>query len=174
MQPILKIDLTTGKIEKIKIPASWEADYLGGASLAARMLFDVLTPDLDPLSPEAVLLFLNGPLSGTAGPTTGRWVICGKSPATGLWAESNIGGFWGAELRKSGYDGVWLTGKADSPVYIEIKDQEVFFRPAAHIWDVDTYEVQDLVRGGDRGADSPGRRDRYSRGKSGQVCQYPV
>jgi aldehyde:ferredoxin oxidoreductase len=146
MQPILKIDLTTEQTEKIIIPKSWEAAYLGGASLAARMLYDVLTPELDPLSAKAVLLLLNGPLSGTAGPTTGRWVICGKSPATGLWAESNIGGFWGAELRKAGYDGVWVTGKADQPVYIEIRDQEMTVRPAGHLWGVDTYEVQDRIR----------------------------
>ena len=105
MQPILKINLTTGSTEEFIIPKEWERDFLGGASLAARILYQYLTKELDPLSPESPLLFINGPLTGTTGPTTGRFVICGKSPATHLWAESNIGGFWGPELRKAGYDG---------------------------------------------------------------------
>jgi len=67
MQPILKINLNTQKIDDYIIPEDWEWDYLGGASLAARILYDSITPDLDPLSPEAPLLFMNGPLSGTAG-----------------------------------------------------------------------------------------------------------
>ena len=118
MQPILKLDLTTGKTEEFKIPPQWERDFLGGASLAARILYDYLTPDLDPLSADAPLLFLTGPMTGTSGPTTGRFVICGKSPATGLWAESNIGGFWGPELRAAGYDGLWITGKASELAYV--------------------------------------------------------
>ena len=118
MQPILKIDLSTGNTEKYVIPEKWEREFLGGASLAARILYDYLTPELDALSPDAPLLFLTGPMTGTSGPTTGRFVICGKGPATGLWAESNIGGHWGPELRKAGYDGLWITGKAEVPVYL--------------------------------------------------------
>ncbi|NJC98642.1 MAG: aldehyde ferredoxin oxidoreductase, partial [Anaerolineae bacterium] len=118
MQPILKIDLTTGATEVIVIPKEWVKDFLVGALLAARILYPSLTPELDALSPEAPLLFLTGPMTGTSGPTTGRFVICGKGPATGLWAESNIGGFWGPELRKAGYDGLWVTGKAPEPVYL--------------------------------------------------------
>ena len=87
MQPILKIDLSAGEISQVSIPRQWEIDYLGGASLGARLLYDSLMQELDPLSPQAPLLFLNGPLSGSAGPTVGRFVICGKSPATHLWAE---------------------------------------------------------------------------------------
>ena len=111
LQPILTVDLTTGELGQFDVPADWQQDYLGGASLAARKLYDELTPDLDSLSPEAPLLFINGPLSGTAGPAVGRFVICGKSPATGLWGESNCGGFWGPELRKAGFDGVLLRGR---------------------------------------------------------------
>ncbi|MBK9208386.1 MAG: hypothetical protein IPL71_08825 [Anaerolineales bacterium] len=122
MLPILKINLTTGISEEFVIPREWERDFLGGASLAARILYPYLTKELNPLSSESPLLFINGPLSGTSGPTTGRFVICGKSPATNLWAESGIGGFWGPELRKAGYDGLWITGKSSSPVYIWIEE----------------------------------------------------
>ena len=146
MQPILKIDLTTGKTEEYRIPVDWEKNFIGGASLGARLLYDSLTPELDALSPDAPLLFINGPLSGTSGPTTGRFVICGKGPATGLWAESHIGGFWGPELRYTGYDGLWITGHAMEPVYLWINDGRVEVRGCAHLWGKDTYETQTLIR----------------------------
>jgi aldehyde:ferredoxin oxidoreductase len=146
MQPILKINLTTGKTETYKIPEAWERQFVGGASLAARLLYDSLTPDLDPFSAEAPLLFITGPLTGTSGPTTGRFAICGLSPATGLWAESHIGGFWGPELRAAGYDGLWITGKADSPVYLWLNGDQLEVRDAAHLWGQDTYQTQDQVR----------------------------
>ena len=146
MQPILKIDLNTAKTEEYRIPEKWEKNFLGGASLAARILYDYLTPDLDPLSPESPLLFLTGPMTGTSGPTTGRFVICGKGPATGLWAESNIGGFWGPELRAAGYDGLWITGKAESPVYLWLNGSRLEVRSAAHLWGQNTYTTQDKVK----------------------------
>jgi len=146
MQPILKIDLTTGQTEEYLIPKQWETDFLGGASLAARILYEHLTPELDPLSPEAPLLFMTGPMTGTSGPTTGRFVICGKSPATGLWAESNIGGFWGPELRKAGYDGVWVTGKASAPIYLWLNESRLEVRDAAQLWGQNTYTTQDKVK----------------------------
>ncbi|MDI6696481.1 MAG: aldehyde ferredoxin oxidoreductase family protein [Anaerolineales bacterium] len=145
MQPILKIDLTLGEVSRIQVPADWEQAYLGGASLAARLLYDRLTPDLDPLSPQAPLLFLNGPLSGTSGPAVGRFVVCGRSPATYLWAESNCGGFWGAELRMAGYDGLWIEGHAARPVYLWIQDRRVEIRSAEHLWGSDTYQTQTAI-----------------------------
>ncbi len=145
MQPILKVNLTTNEISAFSVPESWEQSFLGGASLAARLLYDVLTPDLEPLSPQAPLLFLNGPLSGTSGPAVGRFVVCGRSPATGLWAESNCGGFWGPELRMAGFDGVWLYGRAEQPVYLWIRDGQASIHPAAHFWGLDTYQTQSAV-----------------------------
>ncbi len=146
MQPILKVNLTTGTLETIEVPSAWERDYLGGASLAARMLYAHLTADLDPLSPEAPLLILTGPLTGTAGPAVGRFVVCGKSPATGLWGESNCGGFWGPELRRAGFDGLWITGQAAQPVFLWVQDGRAEIRPADALWGLDTYAIQDAVR----------------------------
>ena len=146
MQPILTIDLTTRKTEEYQIPTTWEKDFLGGASLAARILYSSLTRDLDPLSPEGPLLFMMGPMTGTSGPTTGRFVVCGKGPATGLWAESNVGGFWGPELRAAGYDGLWITGKAEGPVYLWLDGNRLEFRNAAHLWGQNTYTTQEKVK----------------------------
>jgi aldehyde:ferredoxin oxidoreductase len=146
MQPILTIDLTSGEVGWFQVPQGWAEDYLGGASLAARLLYDRLVPELDPLSPEAPLLFLNGPLTGTAGPSVGRFVICARSPATGLWGEANCGGFWGPELRKAGYDGLLVTGKAPDLVYLRIDDDVVELREASHLSGLDTYAVQEAVK----------------------------
>lgn len=146
MQPILKIDLSSRTISEYQIPDQWIADYLGGASLAARILYEELIPELDPLSEQASLLFLNGPLSGTSGPAVGRFVVCAKSPATGLWGESNCGGFWGPELRMAGYYGLWINGKAESPVYISIINGDIRFHPADHLWGLETYPTQESIK----------------------------
>ncbi|MFM8320635.1 MAG: aldehyde ferredoxin oxidoreductase N-terminal domain-containing protein, partial [Chloroflexota bacterium] len=145
MQPILRVDLTLGKIDTLEIPPAWERDFLGGASLAARLLYDHLRPDLDPLDPQAPLLFLNGPLSGTSGPAVGRFVVCGRSPATRLWGESNCGGFWGPELRQAGFDGLWISGRAAAPVYLWVQDGRAEIRPALHLWGLDPYATQAAV-----------------------------
>jgi aldehyde:ferredoxin oxidoreductase len=146
LQPLLKIDLRTGRTEEYVVPEEWGTAFLGGASLGARLLYASLTAELHPLSPESPLLLINGPLTGTSGPTVGRFAVCGKGPATGLWAESNIGGFWGPELRCAGYDGLWITGRAEEPVYLWIEDGRLEIRSASHLWGKDTYEAQELIK----------------------------
>lgn len=145
MQPILRIDLTSGENTAVDIPIEWQKDYIGGSGLAARILYDILEEELDPLDQRSPLLILNGPLSGTYGPAVGRYVICGRSPLTGLWAESNCGGYWGAELRKTGYDGVLVTGKAEKPVSITLIDGKVEIIPAEKYWGLDTYDYQKAI-----------------------------
>ncbi|MBT3711890.1 MAG: aldehyde ferredoxin oxidoreductase, partial [Anaerolineae bacterium] len=146
MQPILKLNLSTENFEDYQIPAEWQREYLGAASLAARILYDDLTAELDPFSVESPLLILTGPLTGTFGPATGRFIVAGKSPATGLWAESNVGGFWGVELRKCGYDGIWITGKSDLPLYLSLKGNKPKLSAADHLWGQDTYEIQESIK----------------------------
>jgi len=146
MQPILKINLGDRTTEVINVPKSWEFQFLGGSALAARLLYPDMVQELDPFSPDNPLLFMTGPLTGTSGPAVGRYVVCSKSPATRLWAESNCGGFWGPELRKTGYDGIWVTGRADSPVYISINDSDVDILDASHLWGLDTYQTQTAIR----------------------------
>lgn len=145
MQPILTINLSTNEITQYIVPIDWIKDYIGGASLAARLLYDSLLASVHPLSPEASLLFLTGPLTGTAGPAVGRAVVCGRSPQTGLWGESNFGGYWGAELRKTGFDGVWIKGVSDKPVYILIDNDKVEIKDAQHLWGLETYATQSAI-----------------------------
>ncbi|HET7091332.1 MAG TPA: aldehyde ferredoxin oxidoreductase family protein [Anaerolineae bacterium] len=150
---LLSVDLSRSTITEQQIDPDLTRDYVGGSGLAARLLWDRLAPDLDPLGPDNPLLFITGPLTGTAGPTNGRFSVCARSPATGLWGEANCGGFWGPELRFAGYDAVLITGKAASPVYLWICDGMAELRGASHLWgQADTYQTQERIReeAGDR------------------------
>ncbi len=79
-------------------------------------------------------MFMTGPLNGTFAPNTGRWVVCSKSPYTKIWGESNCGSWFGAEVKKAGYDGIVITGAARNPVYIEIRDESVQLKSARELW----------------------------------------
>lgn len=150
---LLIVDLTSGRIETLPLDPGLLRGYLGGSALSAALLYPYLTRDLDPLEPDNPLLILNGPLSGTSGPSVGRFTVCAKSPATGLWGESNCGGFFGPELRFAGYDGLLITGRAASPAYLWIHHEHAELRPAEHLWgQADTYLTQDRIRAevGDR------------------------
>lgn len=144
---LLRVDLTTGSIRPDTIPAGYIRDYVGGSALGARILWDLLDPALDPLDPRQALLWVTGPLTGSAGPATGRFTVCGRSPQTGLWGEANIGGFVGPELRLAGWDAVLVTGRAPEPVYLWVHDQQAELRPAAHLWGrADIYGTQRIIR----------------------------
>ena len=150
---LLVVDLTRGKITEQAIDPAYARDFIGGSGLGVRLLWDSLDPKRDPLDPASPLLWVTGPLTGTGGPTTGRSSICARSPQTGLWGESNIGGFVGSELRYAGYDGVLITGRANAPVYLWIHNggagnpPVAELRDASHLWGkADTYETQRIVK----------------------------
>ena len=144
---LLKIDLSNNIIEKDKIPLQWVNDFIGGSGLAARLLWDEIDPEQDPLDPRNPFLWVTGPFTGTSGPAVGRFSLCGRSPQTGLWGESNLGGFIGSELRQAGYDILWICGRAEQPVYIWIHNGSVTIKPANHLWGkTDTYATQKMIR----------------------------
>ena len=144
---ILKVDLTIGKFCEEQLDESLTQPFVGGSGLAARMLWAYLTQGLDPLSPDSPLLFITGPLTGSYGPANGRFSVCAKSPATGLWGESNSGGFWGPELRFAGFDGILVTGRASGPVYLWINDGKGEIRDASTLWgNADTTVTQTLIK----------------------------
>jgi aldehyde:ferredoxin oxidoreductase len=143
----LTIDLSTGSNVGGTINCDVMQKYLGGSGLGAYLLYPELSQNLDPLSPEAPLAFLTGPLTGTSGPAVARSVFCGKSPLTGIWAESNIGGFFGTELRKAGIDVLIVRGRAATPVYLNILGSQVEVRSAGHLWGAaDTYQTQITIK----------------------------
>jgi aldehyde:ferredoxin oxidoreductase len=146
-QTLLHVNLSTGLISRNEIPTVWQEQFIGGSGLGVRILWDYLRPDIEPLDEENPLLWITGPLTGSAGPTTGRFTVCGRSPQTGLWGESNIGGFVGPELRFAGYAGVLITGRAPEPVYLWIHNETVEIRQGGHLWgQTDIYETQRVIR----------------------------
>ncbi|MHA1473181.1 MAG: aldehyde ferredoxin oxidoreductase family protein, partial [Promethearchaeota archaeon] len=131
---LLDINLTTKHISVSPIVEEIAKNFLGGSGYACRYLYDKLSRETNPLSPDNIIMIMTGPLNGTFAPNTGRWVVCSKSPYTGIWGESNCGSWFGAELKKAGYDGIIISGASEEPVYLEIKDGEVKLKNANFLW----------------------------------------
>lgn len=141
---ILKVDLTESRIEAIPLEQPLVEQYLGGSGLGAALFFDLLGArcgETDPLGPANPLIFMTGPLTGSPLPCASRMVACAKSPLTGIWGESNAGGFLGPELKRAGFDGVIITGRSPSPVTLQITDNTASLKAADNLWGLDTYET---------------------------------
>ncbi len=138
---LLAVDLTTGKISDEPLNKEWCKLFIGGSGYACRYLIDKVGKTTDPLGPENVLMVMTGPLTGTASPTSGRWVVCSKSPLTGLWGESNCGGEFGAQFRWAGYDGIVITGAAAKPTYLYINNGKAELRDASDVWGLGAFET---------------------------------
>jgi len=143
---LLVVDLTSGHIADEPLNEEYAKQFIGGSGLAARYLYDLLNPDLDPLHPANPLFFITGPLTGTRAPSCGRFVVCARSPLTGLWGEAHCGGFFGPEMRFAGYDGIIINGKSPQPVYLHLADGQATLRDAKHLWGQGTYETQEVIR----------------------------
>jgi aldehyde:ferredoxin oxidoreductase len=143
---LLQIDLTEGKTESLSIPDEMFEKYLGGRGLGARLLFDMLPLKTDPLSPENVLIFLTGPLTGTSAPGSSKFVVITKSPLTHAWCDSYSSGRLSVELKKVGYDGMVIRGKSNHPCYLRIEDSGVDIRGADSIWGKDSFETERILK----------------------------
>ena len=108
--------------------------FIGAKGLGAKILFDNLPKQTDPLSPGNILIFATGPLTGTSAQTSGRGTVVTKSPQTGLFLDSHFGGTFAVEMKKAGWDFVIINGRSDNPIYIVIKDDSVEFKDASEIW----------------------------------------
>ncbi|MBS4008608.1 MAG: aldehyde ferredoxin oxidoreductase family protein [Clostridium sp.] len=142
---VLRVNLTNGTVTKEDVSAELSKAYIGGRGLGGKMLTDEIPAGIDALSPENKLFFVTGPLTATAAPTGGRYMVVTKSPLNDVITSSNSGGFWGAELKFAGYDMLVVEGKAAEPVYISIKDDSVEIKPAGHLWGKNTNETTDLL-----------------------------
>lgn len=131
---LLRVDLGNRTIKTEALDVEMARKFIGGRGLATKFLVDELDPGVDALSPANKLIFVTGPLTGTNTPTGGRYMVVTKSPLSGTVACSNSGGFWGAELKFAGYDLIIFEGKAASPVYLSIADDQVSLHDAGHLW----------------------------------------
>ena len=149
---ILRIDLTTTKIS-VEIPdEGFYRKHLGGAGFIFHFLQREMDQGADPLGPNNKLIFALGPLTGIPLSGSGRNCVGAKSPLTNGITKSEAGEFWGAELKRAGYDAIIVEGKAEKPVYIWIHDGEAYIRDATHLWGKNTKETQQEIKSelGDR------------------------
>ena len=119
---LLQIDLTKGKAVPQKYGAEFAQTFLGGRGFAAKILWDQLKPGLDPFSPENLLIFAAGPLTAFSLPSSGKLLVAAKSPLTGGYGDGNLGTQATVQMRKSGYDGIVIQGKASKPTILIIQE----------------------------------------------------
>jgi aldehyde:ferredoxin oxidoreductase len=142
----LEVDLTKGKVHKKEMEKEWARLYLGGSGVAAKILWDRTGPETDPLGPDNVLVVGTGPLTGAMFSPSGRMMFAAKSPLTGVWAESHVGGFLGPELKYAGFDFVIINGRSEKPVYLYLKDGDAELRDASHLWGRETDVTTRMIR----------------------------
>lgn len=145
MGNMLRVDLSRGEITEFDVTDREREQYIGGKSLATKILFDNQKAGVDPLSQEAMLIVNTGPLTGSNAPCTSRFNVTAKSPLTGGIGTSNCGGSFGINLKHCGYDAIVITGKAEKPVYIDITDGHAEIKDASHLWGKDTEETQEAL-----------------------------
>ena len=124
-EKIARINLSTGEIKVEKLDLELAHKFIGGRGLGTKILYDEGVATVEPLSPENKLIYITGPMTGAAAPSTGRYMVVTKSPLTGMIACSNSGGIWGAKLKHAGWDAIIVEGQAPEWTYISIEDDKI-------------------------------------------------
>jgi aldehyde:ferredoxin oxidoreductase len=150
---ILRVNLSDGSIAEEHPGEDFFRTYLGGRNFIAHTLLREVPPDADPLGPDNRLVFAAGVVTGAPVSGGGRNSVGARSPLTGGYGDAEAGGFWGAELKRAGYDAIIVEGQSSRPVYLYIHGDQTEIRSAEHLWGRSTAEVQDAIRAelGDRG-----------------------
>ena len=143
---LLFVDLTSGKTEVRELDEATAKNFIGGPSLGAKILYDEMPAHADTFSEESMIGFVSGPTNGTGALLGGRYTVVSKSPVTGGWNDANSGGNFGPLLRKSGFDGVFVKGISDKPVYLFIDNGTVELRDASGIWGKTVSETERIIQ----------------------------
>jgi aldehyde:ferredoxin oxidoreductase len=142
----LEVDLSARKVADLPLSEEFLKKYIGGASLAAALVYDRLRKGTDPLAPVNPLIFATGPFTGTPLPMVSRYAVGGISPLTGFWGEATSGGKFPFRLKGSGWDGLLVKGKSERPVYLYLKEGKAEIRDASHLWGKDSYQTQKTIK----------------------------
>ena len=143
---VLRVDLARGKITKESLNLELARGYLGGRGFAASILYQELEEGTDPLGPGNKLIVATGPLSGLLIPGAGKTTFAAKSPATGGYADSSVGGHLCAEMKYAGYDAFIFEGVSPQPVYLFVDDEEVELREASRYWGQGSISVEKVLK----------------------------
>lgn len=142
---ILEVDLSARKISKTEIDPEFARKYAGGMGFSNKILYDEVGVDVDPLSPENIIVFAPGVLVGSNISGTCRTEITTKHPETGNIGTGNTGGFWSLQLKRAGVDILIVRNKSETPVYLSIDDDKAEIRDAGHLWGKDVYETTRIL-----------------------------
>ena len=144
MGKIISINLTNKATEEIPLDENLAKHYIGGRGLGARLMLDNVAPNIDPLSPGNSIFCMLGPFTGTKPmiPVCQRYEFVSKSPLTGIYLCTNTGGRFGVELKRSGFDGLIITGASETPVYLAIQDDQIRFEDASQLWGLKVSETR--------------------------------
>lgn len=142
---MLMVDLSTKTTSDFVYPEEWQKKYIGGRGFAVKLLWDNVPAGTDPLGPDNWLVFAIGPLSGLSLPSSSKMIVAAKSPLTGGYGDGNLGTRSSPNLKRAGFDGIIFKGKAESPIYLEINDQNVTFHDANDLWGKGTYDTEDYL-----------------------------
>ncbi len=142
----LEVDLSTGNIERVEVDPKLTELYLGGQGMNAKILYDRVGPEVDPFSPDNLLIFGTGLLHGTPVVGANRTIVNTISPQTGLFAHTVMGGWFGPELKFAGYDRIIIRGKASDLVYLWIHNDKVEIRDASHLRGKGVVETGNALR----------------------------
>ena len=145
-EKIARVNLTTGEIKIEKLDLDLAHKFIGGRGLGTKILYDEGVATVDPLSPENKLVYITGPLTGAAAPSTGRYMVVTKSPLTGMIASSNSGGIWGQKLKYAGWDAIIVEGAAESWKYLNIADDKIELLDAEEYVGVMSEEIDDKLK----------------------------
>jgi aldehyde:ferredoxin oxidoreductase len=143
---LLRINLTSGKIETEDIPGEIIAKYLGAKGIGAYYFIKGLKKSIAPFSPENRIVLATGPFQGTGILSSGRFAVITKSPLTGIFLDSYCGGMFGPGLKCCGFDLVIIEGKAEKPVYISITNEQAQMKDATHLWGKTTAETEKIIK----------------------------
>ena len=160
----LEVDLGSREISVKQLPREIMEMYLGGRGLGVKLLWDRLQAGTDPLSPQNILVFAAGPLTGTKAPAAGRHAVVTKSPLTGTIFDGNAGGYWGAALKKAGYDYICFRGRAARPVFLLVQGERVSLEDAAFLWGENTGRTLSLLQKKLSAGDTAGNRKKRKYG----------
>jgi aldehyde:ferredoxin oxidoreductase len=141
------VNLSDGEIKILETNGDDLRRFLGGRGLGAKLLYDLVGPQVDPLSPDNLLIFTAGPLAGSPWPTSSRLHVTFKSPLTNAYGYANSGGFFAAELRHAGYDALIVSGRAPKPVLLRVFDEDVSLQDATELWGATVSETHSVLVG---------------------------
>ncbi len=143
---ILRVNLTEGTCKNEPLNMEWADKYLGQRGLATKYFVEEVDPKVDPLSPDNKLIMATGPLTGTCASTAGRYSVITKGALTGAIACSNSGGFFGNEMKNAGYDMIIFEGKAKSPVYLFLDNDDAKLVDASDMWGTSVWDTEDAIK----------------------------